>query len=111
MRRGQTSKPGCQNRDALRRHKDYSAQRLRPDREVQNGRGLSVCEEGAKDSRFPESRSYVFCVADLYQRARTHLSLGKDSPEPRLIEPREMGRVVALPQVGGLHHRYQRSAA
>ena len=46
-----------------------------------------------------------------YHRARTHLSLGKDSPEPRLIEPREMGRVVALPQVGGLHHRYERRAA
>jgi len=46
-----------------------------------------------------------------YHRARTHLSLGKDSLEPRLIEPRKMGRVVALPQVGGLHHRYQRSAA
>ena len=46
-----------------------------------------------------------------YHRSRTHLSLGKDSPEPRLIEPREMGRVMALPQVGGLHHRYQRSAA
>jgi hypothetical protein len=43
--------------------------------------------------------------------SRTHLSLGKDSPEARLIEPREMGRVVALPQVGGLRHRYQRSAA
>jgi hypothetical protein len=79
-----------------------TAQRLRPDREVQNERGLSVCGKGAKDSRFPESRSYVFCVADLYHRSRTHLSLGKDSPEPRLIEPREMGRVVALPQVGGL---------
>jgi putative transposase len=46
-----------------------------------------------------------------YHRSRTHLSLGKDSPEPRLIEPREMGRVVALPQVGGLHHRYERRAA
>ena len=46
-----------------------------------------------------------------YHRARTHLSLGKDSPEPRLIEPRKMGRVVALPQVGGLHHRYERRAA
>ena len=43
-----------------------------------------------------------------YHRSRTHLSLGKDSPEPRLIEPTEMGPVVALPQVGGLHHRYQR---
>src|SRR5271167_3027493 len=43
-----------------------------------------------------------------YHRSRTHLSLEKDSPDPRLIEPREMGRVVALPQVGGLHHRYKR---
>ena len=45
-----------------------------------------------------------------YHRSRTHLSLGKDSPDPRLLEPREMGRVVALPQVGGLHHRYERRA-
>jgi putative transposase len=37
--------------------------------------------------------------------------LGKDSPEPRAIQPLEMGSVVALPQVGGLHHRYERRAA
>ena len=46
-----------------------------------------------------------------YHRSRTHLSLGKDSPEPRAIQPPEMGSVVALPQVGGLHHRYERRAA
>jgi putative transposase len=46
-----------------------------------------------------------------YHRSRTHLSLGKDSPEPRPIQPPEVGRVVALPQVGGLHHRYERQAA
>ena len=39
-----------------------------------------------------------------YHRSRTHLSLGKDSPEPRPIQPLEMGPVVVLPQVGGLHH-------
>ena len=39
---------------------------------------------------------------DYYHRSRTHLSLGKDSPEPRAIQPPEMGSVVALPQVGGL---------
>ena len=39
------------------------------------------------------------------------LSLGKDSPEPRGIQPPEMGSVVALPQVGGLHHRYERRVA
>src|SRR5205807_7927955 len=52
-------------------------------------------------------RSYL----DYYHRSRTHLSLRKDSPEPRSIQPEHMGRVVALPQVGGLHHRYERRAA
>jgi putative transposase len=46
-----------------------------------------------------------------YQRYRTHLALGKDAPEPRAVAPPEQGRVVAIPQVGGLHHRYQRRAA
>jgi len=46
-----------------------------------------------------------------YHRSRTHLSLRKDSPEPRPIQPRAMGPVVAVPQVGGLHHRYERRAA
>ena len=48
---------------------------------------------------------------DYYHRSRTHLSLGKDSPEPRAIQPPEIGSVVAVPQVGGLHHRYERRAA
>jgi putative transposase len=48
---------------------------------------------------------------DYYHRSRTHLSLGKDSPEARGIQPPEMGTVVGLPQVGGLHHRYERRAA
>src|SRR5215472_1869977 len=45
---------------------------------------------------------------DYYHRSRTHLSLGKDSPEPRSIQPPEMGSGVAVSQVGGLHHRYER---
>ena len=48
---------------------------------------------------------------DYYHRSRTHLSLGKDSPEPRPIQPPKMGSVVAVPQVGELHHRYERRAA
>ncbi|HEX8891747.1 MAG TPA: integrase core domain-containing protein, partial [Terriglobales bacterium] len=46
-----------------------------------------------------------------YHRSRTHLSLEKDSPEPRLVQRPEIGPVVAVRQVGGLHHRYQRQAA
>jgi len=48
---------------------------------------------------------------DYYHRSRTHLSLGKDSPEPRATQPPEMGTVVAVPQVGGLHYCYERRAA
>lgn len=49
-------------------------------------------------------RSYVdYCRED-----RTHLGLEKDVPEERSIEPREMGEVVAMPRVGGLHRRYSR---
>jgi hypothetical protein len=50
-------------------------------------------------------------LADYHHPCRTHLSLDKDSPEPRAVEPPEMGEVVELPQVGGLHHRYTRRAA
>ncbi len=46
-----------------------------------------------------------------YHGSRTHLALEKDAPEPRAVEPPEYGRVVALPHVGGLHHRYVRRAA
>lgn len=46
-----------------------------------------------------------------YHRTRPHLSLAKDSPEPRPIQPPTSGRVVAVAQVGGLHHRYERRAA
>jgi putative transposase len=46
-----------------------------------------------------------------YHRARTHLSLEKDAPDVRPIERPEMGTVVQIPEVGGLHHRYVRRAA
>lgn len=44
-----------------------------------------------------------------YHRSRTHLALEKDAPEPREIMNR--GRIVAIPQVGGLHRRYERRVA
>ena len=48
---------------------------------------------------------------EYYEHSRTHLALGKDAPESRAIQPPAMGAVVELPQVGGLHHRYERRAA
>ena len=48
---------------------------------------------------------------DYYHRTRTHLSLVKDSPRPRPVQLRSDGEIVELPEVGGLHHRYERRAA
>src|SRR5271156_914859 len=56
-------------------------------------------------------RRVMSSYVDYYQRARTHLSLDKDCPDPRPIMPRKIGKVVAIPQVGGLHRRYERLAA
>jgi len=56
-----------------------------------------------------------------YHNSRTHLSLGmpncsgspptKDTPESRPVQSAKEGEIVAIPQVGGLHHRYERRAA
>ena len=64
-----------------------------------------------------------------YHADRTHHALANDRPESRPVEPRSLvrdlplralprvvpgssvGRVVELPRVGGLHHRYTRLAA
>jgi putative transposase len=48
---------------------------------------------------------------EYYHRTRTHLSLDKDAPEPRPTQVVVDGPIVALPVVGGLHHRYERCAA
>ena len=48
---------------------------------------------------------------DYYHGSRTHLSIGKDTPDGRPVQPAGSGTVVSLPKVGGLHHRYERLAA
>jgi hypothetical protein len=52
-------------------------------------------------------RSYL----GYYHGGRTHLAQGKDAPESRTAQPPEEGRVIEIPEVGGLHHRYERRAA
>ena len=48
---------------------------------------------------------------DYYHRNLVHLALEKDTPEPRPIQPPESGRIISIPVLGGLHHRYERRAA
>jgi transposase InsO family protein len=52
-------------------------------------------------------RSYF----EYYHSSRCHLGLNKDTPDKRLVQPPGDGRIVAIPMVGGLHHRYERRAA
>jgi transposase InsO family protein len=50
-------------------------------------------------------RSYL----EYYHGDRSHLGLGKDAPNRRAVtqRPSTTAKVVALPRVGGLHHRYE----
>ena len=51
-------------------------------------------------------RSYF----NYYHDSRPHQSLERNSPIAREIEPPSQGKIIAIPQVGGLHHRYRRAA-
>ena len=44
-----------------------------------------------------------------YNHDRTHCGIDKDAPLHREIQtkPVDGGQIVALPRVGGLHHRYE----
>jgi putative transposase len=44
-----------------------------------------------------------------YHSSRLHLSLDKDAPDGRTVQP--VGKVFPTSQVGGLHHRYERRTA
>ena len=56
-------------------------------------------------------RRIVARYLDYYHDWRTHLSLSMDAPNPRIVHPPDRGRVVAFPELGGLHHHYERLAA
>jgi transposase InsO family protein len=49
-------------------------------------------------------RHVLSCYMEYYNAARTHLSLGKDTPIRRDVEA--VGRIQARPVLGGLHHQY-----
>jgi putative transposase len=53
---------------------------------------------------------FVTSYLDDYHTVRPHLSLKRNAPMPRPIEPQSTGTVVATPCVGGLHHGYRRTA-
>jgi hypothetical protein len=65
----------------------------------------------ATDNRLLATQYYGCWVVDLYERSRTHLALDKDTPDSRPVSLSTEGRIIAIPEVNGLHHRYERIAA
>ena len=60
---------------------------------------------GERDLRRILREYFHYC-----HRSRPHLSLEGNSPLPRAVDPPANGKVISIPQVGGLHHRYARAA-
>ena len=48
---------------------------------------------------------------EYYHRWRTHLGLAMDTPQGRDVQTRDKGKVIEVPDLGGLHHHYLRFAA
>ena len=53
-------------------------------------------------------RRILATYATYYNGIRTHLALGKDAPIGRPVQ--SVGRIAAIPILGGLHHHYVRMA-
>src|SRR5204863_16214 len=68
---------------------------------------------GVYINRFNEGQLHRILTEflDYYRRARPHKSLADDSPDGRGVEDEVRKKIVALPVLGGLHHRYTRKAA
>lgn len=56
-------------------------------------------------------RRVLSAYSRYYHWSRTHLGLEKDTPDHRPVSGTSTGPIVAIPEVGGLHHRYERRAA
>ena len=61
----------------------------------------------ATDNGVLVTQYYGCWVVDFYERSRTHLALQKDAPVSRPVSPSITGRIIAIPQVHGPHHRYE----
>ena len=52
-------------------------------------------------------RRVLTAYVPYHMRSRTHLGLGKDTPGFAARHTASTGRIVAIPEVGGLHHGYE----
>ena len=74
----------------------------------QNGIAQRLIGTLRRDVVFGEAhlRRVVSAYAAYYNQTRPHRSLRKDAPLRRAIQ--QVGSIVAIPLLGGLHHQYVR---
>src|SRR5215471_7325922 len=62
------------------------------------------CHRAERTTFTPTHRDYV----SYHHEDRIHDSLDKDTPDKRAIErkPAATAKVISMPRLGGLHHRY-----
>ncbi len=86
----------------------------------QNGvaeRWVGSCRREMLDCVIPLNEGHLLRLGheyiSYYHEDRTHIGLNKQTPGARLVESRPIPptKVLALPRIGGLHHRYTWSAA
>jgi hypothetical protein len=100
------------------KHMDIEEVKLAPPSPWQNPYGERVIGSIRRDSldhmivlneRHP--RRVLQTSVDYYHHWRTHLSLEMDALESRAVQLPKLGSVHKIPEVGGLHHHYERLAA
>ena len=92
---------GTKSWEIVHRQKSESAENI----------GFPGCSQYSRRGNEWHLRRIMRSYIAYYHRSRTHLSLCKDAPEPRAKQPPDLGAVIEIAEVGGLHHRYERRAA
>src|SRR6266511_2622 len=104
--------PACRRRtDRSRSKRRDSSARTRPYAERLIGSIRRECLDHVIILNERHLRRVLSSYFQYHHDARTHLSLDKDCPHPRPVQPPSAGNIIAFPEVGGLHHRYERRAA
>jgi hypothetical protein len=71
----------------------------------------SVSKYLLRTRRQPSQAWRAFLENHVKMLVSVDLALQKDTPEPRTVQPPEAGPIISVPEIGGLHHRYERRAA
>jgi hypothetical protein len=74
------------------------------------GRGISLGHGTKVSAKRPGLDLWILSsYFNYYHNDRTHCRLGKDTPSGRPAQPKpdKSSKIIELPRVGGLHHRYE----